>query len=146
MPAQVYWFDTYAVLTFTDIVLIQETLFLYSQLVGSARFDDIAFLLADCRQMREAQYQDADFDTHAAFAKAAAFTRRQPLRVAIVVASPESEASIKRLMLSCQKYPSNWNRQIFWDYDKALDWAKNPDEFRLPPSYWAAKFRKASVP
>ena len=123
MPTHVDWFEKYAVLQFTGVIVIEDTLALYGQLVGNAQFDEIDFILVDCRSVTKVNYQELDFDAHAAFAKASSLSRRRALRVAIVVASSETENSLKQLVQSFQKYPTNWSRQLFWNYDDALRWA-----------------------
>jgi len=123
MPARIIWSDDHYVIEYSGHVVVEDSLRAYGELVGSKKFDGARFAILDCQAIIAVDYGPRDYDKHAAITKSAALIKRK-LRIGLVVPSEEIEAEILPFMESVSnKFPHDWSRRIFRDYDQALAWA-----------------------
>lgn len=124
MAVSIKWFPDHCVIEYSDIINIKESVEAYGEIVGSSNFDNIIFIVADCRKLVETRYEVKDYEIHAAISKSSSLMSRRDMKVAAVVSDEKSEQAVKNLITALKKYPHNWQRKIFWDYDEAIAWAR----------------------
>lgn len=89
-------------------------------LTSDERFDDIKGMIFDFSSVDSLQLTDMDIRIVAAMGKAAPNYNRRRLRVGYIAVSEDVTRKIK---LAIDRYfHREWDRQIFDDYNSALEW------------------------
>ena len=125
MTITLNWFSDHCVAEYSGTLTIKQSLNLYGEMVGSPNFDNMIYIIVDCRKLKNVQYKENDYHIHAAISKSSSDFRRSPIKVAAIVSNKESEKAVINLIAAQQDHPHNWERKIFWNYDEGIDWARN---------------------
>ena len=125
MTITLNWFGDHCVAEYSDTLTIKQSLDIYGEMVGSPNFDNMNYMIVDCRKLKNVQYKENDYQIHASISKSSSDFSRRPIKVAAIVSDKESEQAVMNLIAAQQDHPHNWERKIFWNYDEGIDWARN---------------------
>lgn len=126
MAAELIWGDRHFVIKYSGVVVPAESIRVHDELVGDGRCDDVAFGVVDSRDVERFTHTPTDFEVLGSYVKAFfKISRRDSIRVAVVVGSPESAEASQRVIDNSERSGSTWLSQVFLDYDEALAWARS---------------------
>ncbi len=125
MPANHIWRENHIEIVYSGELYRIESEEMYNRLSCDPGFDDVQFIIVDCRKLQTVHYSEEDYKIHAALSKAVSEWQQlyKPLRVGVVVSTQDGENSVKKLMSYAQLFHQLWDRRIFYNYNEAIQWA-----------------------
>ncbi len=125
MTAYLEWFEDYFVMHYEDIVTIDETAVLYSDILAKDNFYDMKFGIVDTTKLIEANYDNYDYERHAALTVVAERSRGiRNLKIGVVVINPKVAEYVKLLKEKTASHQHSWHRKLFSSMEEALTWCK----------------------
>ena len=126
MTAYLEWFEDYFIIQYEDVLTLEQTAVLYSDILAKENFQDIKFGIVNTSNLIEVKYDDYDFNRHAALTVVAEQSLGlKALKVGVVVTNPIIALYVKKLKEKVKIHNHSWDRQLFPTIEEAMSWCKS---------------------